>query len=545
MSKPLPPRPNLEQLKKQAKAILKGYKEAVPEIVGRFRGYHPRWTESTRSRFTLSDAQTVIAREHGFDSWSKLKEHVLRQEGKDSNRAAEVKSFLQAAGRGDLATLNSLLDGDPGLINEAGGPGVRTALHQAVFGNQEAAVKLLLDRGADPNVRCEGDNAYPLHFAAEKQRIAIIRLLIEREADPVGEGDYHELDVIGWATAWDYCNPDREVVDYLLTHGARHNIFSAVAVGDTQAIRQLVSLSSSCLERRMDLVNRRRRPLHLAVIKKQPQSLMTLLDLGANTESLDEAGFTALDQAALTGDVEMVQALINRGAKIRLPAAFALQRARDIGTLLRKDPDALKPGGRWGNLIIRASERAPGAIIEALIKAGASIDVPDDPKTSVDTTFGYTPLHAAAFNGNISAAAVLLKHGANVQAREEKYHGTPAGWANYAGHSEIRDLILREPVDLIEAVEFRLTERVAHILEEDPSAVNRPFQEYRLFPLYAEGWHTPLAFAVAQGNTVMVEFLLDRGADRAVRSPDGQALWEIAQGQGNARIAEILMPNAP
>src|SRR5580658_7832157 len=109
MSKPLPPRPNLEQLKKQAKAILKGYKEAVPEIVGRFRGYHPRWTESTRSRFTLSDAQTVIAREHGFDSWSKLKEHVLRQEGKDSNRAAEVKSFLQAAGRGDLATLNSLL----------------------------------------------------------------------------------------------------------------------------------------------------------------------------------------------------------------------------------------------------------------------------------------------------------------------------------------------------------------------------------------------------------------------------------------------------
>jgi hypothetical protein len=34
---------------------------------------------------------------------------------------------------------------------------------------------------------------------------------------------------------------------------------------------------------------------------------------------------------------------------------------------------------------------------------------------------------------------VLLKHGANVRVREEKYHGTPPGWANYAGHSEVRD----------------------------------------------------------------------------------------------------------
>ena len=154
-----------------------------------------------------------------------------------------IRSLQDAAGRGDLARLDALLAADPGLINETAGPGVRTALHHAVFGKSETGVRFLLEHGADPNIRCEGDNAYPLHFAAEKQLFPIIRLLIEHGADPIGEGDYHELGVIGWATAWEYLNPSNEIVDYLLTHGARHNIFSAVAMGDVEAIRRLVSQS--------------------------------------------------------------------------------------------------------------------------------------------------------------------------------------------------------------------------------------------------------------------------------------------------------------
>ncbi|MGB6692038.1 MAG: ankyrin repeat domain-containing protein, partial [Terracidiphilus sp.] len=178
---------------------------------------------------------------------------------------------------------------------------MRTALHQAVFGKSEAAVKLLLERGANPNIRCEGDNAYPLHFAVEKNLVPIIHLLVEHGADTVGEGDYHELGVLGWATAWEYLRADPETVNYLLAHGARHNIFSAVAMGDTDAIRDLVSRTPGDLEKRMNGTLMRRMPLHLAVMKKQPVSLTRLLDLGANTESLDEAGLTALDQAALLG----------------------------------------------------------------------------------------------------------------------------------------------------------------------------------------------------------------------------------------------------
>jgi ankyrin repeat protein len=542
MKKQLPSYPNLEQLKKQAKTILKGHQAANPNILKEIREHHPHWhkaseAELQRAHVALSDAQLVLAREYGFASWSKLKAHVVSAAPPGE---AAVKTLRDAAGRGDLLLLAELLDAHPGLINERGGPGTRTALHSAVFGGQEGTVKFLLERGADPNIRCEGDYAFPLHFACEKQHLPIIRLLIEGGADPVGEGDYHELGVIGWATAWDYLKPRQEIVDYLLSHGATHNIFSAVAMGEVDAIRKLVVTSPADLEKRMDGVRMRRYPLHLAVVKKQREALSALLDLGANIEALDEAGFTALDQAAFLGETAMAQVLLDRGAKVRLPAAIALDRTRDINKLLRDDPECLKPGNRWGNLIVRASEQASGAVVERLIRAGASVDVRDDPKTSVDSTSGYTPLHAAAFQGNIDAVRVLLRHGANVRGREERYHSTPAGWANYAGHTQVRDLILERPVDIKEAVEFGLTKRIIAILGEDPDTLHRKFGDYQLHPLYAEGWYTPLAFAVVRGNMESVRVLLDHGADATLRAPDNRTLYEMAQEKGHEEIAALL-----
>jgi ankyrin repeat protein len=544
MKRQLPPRPNLEQLKKQAKMILKGHGAGDPHTLKRIQEQHPRWRNASeaaihRANFTLSEAQRVLANEYGFATWSKLKGHVLLHEGAPS-REEMVKVLRAAAGRGDLDRLAELLDAHPDLINERGGEGTRSALHSAVFGGQEAVVKFLLQRGADPNIRCEGDYAFPLHFAAEKQCFPLIRLLVEHDADTNGEGDYHDLGVIGWATAWDYIHANREIVDYLTAHGAQHNIFSAVAMGEVETIRKLVAQSAADLERRMDLVNKRRHPLHLAVVKKRPESLIALLDLGANIEALDEAGFTALDQAALHGETAMAQTLLDRGAKIRLPAAVALQRTRELSRLLRDDPACLNPGKRWGNLIVRASEQSSGTVLENLIRAGASVNVRDDPKTAVDCTSGYTPLHAAAFHGNVSAVTVLLKHGASVSVREEKYHGTPAGWANYAGHTEARNLILQGPIDLMEAVENGLTERILTILAEEPDQLNRRFSDYPLYPLNAEGWYTPLVLAVVQGRLESVRILLDQGADAAVRGPDGHTLYELAKEKGHEQIAVLL-----
>jgi ankyrin repeat protein len=544
MSRQLPPSPSLEHLKKQAKSLLKRQQAADSEALTLIRENHPRWRNLSEeqvaaSPFALADAQLVIASEYGFASWSKLQSHVKTLEAASSTAEA-VASLRDAAGTGDVARLNALLDAHPELIDERGGEGVRTPLHQAVFGNSEAAVKLLLERGANPNIRCEGDNAYPLHFAVEKHRLPIIRLLVEHGADTIGEGDYHELGVIGWATAWDYIQPNPDVVAYLLAHGARHNIFSAVARGEAEVIRELVARTPNDLERRMNGTRMRCMPLHLAVIKNQPASVTTLLDLGANTESLDEAGFSALDRAALDGRHDLAQALLERGAKVRLPAAVALHRTADVERLLHRNPGTLKPGGRWGNLILRASERAPGDVIETLIRNGASVNVRDDPKTSIDSTSGYTPLHAAAWHGNMSAIDVLMKHGADVRAREEKYRGTPAGWADYAGHKEARDLILRGSIDIIEAIQYDMAQRVKVVLEGDPAALNRAFRDCGLFPWDAEAWHTPLAYAVTRGREEIVRLLIGRGAAETLRSPEGETLSEIAQKAGHREIALIL-----
>ena len=236
----------------------------------------------------------------------------------------------------------------------------------------------------------------------------------------------------------------------------------------------------------------------------------------------------------------MARVLLERGARLRLPAAIALRLTRDTERLLAGDPGALKPGGRWANLIIRACEGSSGEIVAALIAAGAEVNVQDEPATAVDSTSGFTPLHAAAWMGNLGAIEVLMRHGADVTARETKWHGTPAGWADYAGRKEARDLILRGPIAIIEAIQYGMSERVKAVVGEDGAALNRPFREYGLFPMNAEGWHTPLAYAALLGRDEIVRLLVELGGDTTLRSPQDETLSEMAQKAGHREIALIL-----
>lgn len=436
MSRPLTPGTSVEQLRKEAKRWLKALRAKDAAARDRFR---LAWQDGP-SEPALRDVQYALAREFGFRGWTALKDAAADLAHGASPRDRARAALLRAADRGETEAIAGILDQHPDIVNERGTleghSGLRTALH---FGSHsEGVVRTLLAHGADPNIRDEGDNAFPLHFVAERGDLGIARLLVEHGAATVaGEIDDHELDIIGWATCFPGVDINRELVDYLLAHGARHTLFSAIAVGDVEAIRACVRERPADLERPMHGgATRRRRPLHHAVVKAQIASLRTLLELGADPDSRDAAGMTPLDEAAMRGAHDMADALIAAGAQPTLPWAVAAGRTDVLQELLAREPNALKPGGRWGTLVVKAAATAPAAVVETLLRHGAAVDVVEDETTSVDGTGGYTALHAAAFHGNVAALEVLLAHGANPYRRDSKYDGTPAGWASYAGKHE-------------------------------------------------------------------------------------------------------------
>ena len=108
-AKQLPAWPNVEELGKQAEELLSGRRTS--EAIQRIRKFHPRLKEVTEAQletFSLADAQWVIAREYGFESWPKFIKHI-EEMARASSPVSKFELAADAIVTGDLPALDRLL----------------------------------------------------------------------------------------------------------------------------------------------------------------------------------------------------------------------------------------------------------------------------------------------------------------------------------------------------------------------------------------------------------------------------------------------------
>lgn len=482
MSKALPARPHIDWLKKAAKQQLDLLREREPTA-------------------RLHQAQYAIARDYGFASWRALKAHVDALSGAlperdrvfDAARAGDIEAVRQAfasgfdpatpdrdgrtihqiakelqheaiellardvqggpsrpiaeqdaiqgiagaAQSGDTDALRALLDAHPDLVNALAGRGFQkaTALHLAALRNRHAAIRLLIERGADLDSRDFPDNAAPLHFAAAHGDLETLRLLVEAGADVDGKGDDHGVGVLGWATCFNAVRQD--VADHLLAHGARLNLWTAIALDRAETVRAMIAAEPSLLTARMTRNQHRRLPLHHAAARNRPAMVRLLLDLGADPNAHDATGATPLTTAAQEGsDAGIIDMLMAAGATPDFLTALNLERYDLAEALLRDDPTRIGPDGRDTIALHLAVARRKYDTVRWLIDHGAAVSAK---RRMWDCD--HTALHMTMENGDADMTRLLLAAGADPNVRDGKYNVTVLKWADFFGRPELAALV--------------------------------------------------------------------------------------------------------
>ena len=161
--------PDLDQLKRQAKelldAFLAGEHEAVREVAAHYRNADP-------GEFALHDAQLVLARAYGFESWPRLKGYV---------EGVTAKRLVDAVQGDDIAQVRAMLKVRPELSNTWNDN--YQVLHYAVFNRSAEMVRLLMQHGANARygVYPHSEATTPLTIADERGYEEIAAIIRQEE----------------------------------------------------------------------------------------------------------------------------------------------------------------------------------------------------------------------------------------------------------------------------------------------------------------------------------------------------------------------------
>jgi ankyrin repeat protein len=471
MSRELPAKPNLEHLKKQAKELLRSFQQRNSDAEGRFRASASNCIPKTAK---LADAQHVIARDYGFATWPKLKEHVeslimtpmeklvAAVCAQKSERAArlliehpELKAHLDeplhygdlpvllaAVQRTDRKTIAVLLDAGADINARgnswAGGRGVLDECHPdlapfliergALIDAHSAARLGMLEKlrelaDADPAiVRARGEaGQMPLHFAST---VEIATFLVDHGAEIDARDLLHESTpaqhMVRVIQARHYPRDRQDIARFLISRGCEADILMGAALGDLDLVRRHVESDPGCLRVRVSETyfpkqdSRSRGTYYIPALGRERTPHQVARDFGHEDVFrflMDHSPEDVkLSQACQLGDENLFRAML--GSRPLMVATLSEPERREI---------------------VDAAQNNNTDAVRLMLAA----DWPVDARGEYD----MTPLQWASWHGNAEMVREILKYHPQLElscdhgitALGSALHGSMNGWHRDTG----------------------------------------------------------------------------------------------------------------
>jgi ankyrin repeat protein len=288
-----------------------------------------------------------------------------------------------AAFKGDGARVRELIDADPSLVNRVSDynsyyPGCGSALRNAAAGGHLEIVRLLLSRGADPNLPEEhiAPRGHALYAAVYHGHYEIARLLLEHGANPDAPVE-SSADAVWIAIG----NGDLRMVELLASHGATWTIPNS-----TPWKLKYRTIAGLGLRRSMEVL--------------------------AHFGDVDGAVPLLKSDPSLADDPDALRAAAVRG------------HTRFVRLLLSYRPDLAR----------RVTVSRPRKMAEYLFSCGMDPNRPD--------WLLRTPLHHFASGGDVGAARLFLDRGADLEARDSEDQARPLAFAAKEGRKAMVKFLL-------------------------------------------------------------------------------------------------------